>query len=91
MSDPISRRLFSAMASGTVLGSVTDPAMADDKAKGELTRGAPTGSPSISVPRLAVRRPSRSSLISNRSKSSSSSQTRFSRRRPPRRRSPQSD
>jgi len=38
MPDPISRRLFSAMASGAVLGSVTEPATADDKVKGELPK-----------------------------------------------------
>jgi len=38
MLDPISRRLFSTAAAGAVLGCVTDPATADDKAKGELPK-----------------------------------------------------
>ncbi len=40
MPDPISRRLFSAMTAGAVLGSVTDPAAADDKPKSELPKAS---------------------------------------------------
>jgi hypothetical protein len=38
MPEPISRRLFHGVAAGAALGSVADPATADDKAKGELPK-----------------------------------------------------
>jgi hypothetical protein len=40
MPDPISRRAFSAVTAGVAFGSATQPAAADDRAKGELPKAA---------------------------------------------------